>query len=87
MHDILMAYYSVARKRFIDIVAQAADYYLLTGFKSPLNILTHDFIYEMSKDQREIIAVEDSAAKKKRKHFEDQIERLKEGQTDRKSVV
>ena len=80
MHDILKAYYKVARKRFIDIViAQAADYYLLIGSKSPLNILTLDFIYEMSKDQREIIAGEDSAVKKKRDYFRAQIKRLEEG--------
>ena len=84
MHDILLAYYKVARNRFIDIViAQAADYYLLTSSKSPLYILTLDFIYEMSEEQREIIAGEDRVSKNKRRDLREDIKRLQKG----KSVI
>lgn len=80
LHDLLLVYYKVARKRFVDtVIAQAADYFLLTGEESPLNILTPPFISSMSAEQLEQIAGEDMASKNKRQDLKKQIAALEEG--------
>ena len=67
LHDLLLVYYKVARKRFIDmVIAQAADYFLLTGEESPHNILTPPFISLMSAETLEQIAGEDMVSKNRR---------------------
>ena len=80
LHDLLLVYYKVARKRFVDaVIAQAVDYFLLTGEESPLNILTPPFISSMSAEQLEQIAGENMASKNKRHDLKKQIAALEEG--------
>lgn len=41
IHDILKSYYKVTQKRFVDnMCVQAADFYLVTGPKAPMNIFS-----------------------------------------------
>ncbi|KAI0159586.1 P-loop containing nucleoside triphosphate hydrolase protein [Xylariaceae sp. FL1272] len=49
MHDVLQSYYSVARKRFVDVIyQQAVKYYLLSGNSSPLKIFSSDMVMNLS---------------------------------------
>jgi len=49
VHDILKAYYKVARKRFVDNVCmQSSDYILVTGPKNPLKIFSPQFVGSLS---------------------------------------
>jgi hypothetical protein len=67
VHDILKAYYKVARKRFVDNVCmQAADYLLVTGPNNPLKILSPQFVSALSEEQLEEIAGEDIGLRRKR---------------------
>ncbi|KAG9572223.1 dynamin GTPase, partial [Aureobasidium melanogenum] len=67
VHDILKAYYKVARKRFVDNVCmQAADYLLVTGPNNPLKILSPQFVSALSDEQLEEIAGEDIGLRRKR---------------------
>lgn len=67
VHDILKAYYKVARKRFVDnICMQAADYLLVTGPNNPLKILSPQFVSALSDEQLEEIAGEDIGLRRKR---------------------
>jgi hypothetical protein len=80
IHDILKSYYHVARKRFVDNVCmQGTDYYLVSGPKSPLRVLSPMFIGNLTSDQLQAIAVEDSTSIQRRKELLNQIESLKEG--------
>ncbi|KAG9375883.1 hypothetical protein A1F94_013627 [Pyrenophora tritici-repentis] len=48
IHDILWSYYRVARKRFVDnVYQQAVDHCLLTGTRSPLAVLTQEWVIEL----------------------------------------
>lgn len=67
IHDILHAYYSVARDRFIDNVFQlAVDYSLLHGPSSPLKVFTQDWVINLESEQLEQIVGESKFAKKHR---------------------
>ncbi|CAD0115337.1 unnamed protein product [Aureobasidium uvarum] len=67
VHDILKAYYKVARKRFVDNVCmQAADYLLVTGPNNPLKILSPQFVSSLSDEQLEEIAGEDIGLRRRR---------------------
>jgi hypothetical protein len=67
IHDILKAYYKVAQKRFADNVCmQAADYYLVTGPRSPLKLFSPTFVSGLSEEQLVEIAGEDAALTRKR---------------------
>lgn len=49
LHDILQSYYKAARKRMVDnLCIQAADFYLLTGPDTPLNVLSPEFIRRLT---------------------------------------
>lgn len=80
IHTVLNAYYKVVMKRFIDIVvAQGADYYLLTGDESPLKILTPLFISSMTAEQLDEIAGEDLVTKRERQELQEEILALEQG--------
>jgi hypothetical protein len=79
IHTVLNAYYKVVMKRFIDtVVAQGADYYLLTGDESPLKILTPLFISSMTPDKLDEIAGEDLITKRERQELKEEIQSLEE---------
>lgn len=75
--DILKAYYKVARKRFVDnMCMQAADYFLVGGPDTPLTLFSPKFVIDLSAEQLEEIAGEDSSVKRKRKLLTKKIQDL-----------
>lgn len=67
VHDILKAYYKVARKRFVDNVCmQAADYLLVTGPNNPLKLFSPQFVSSLTDNQLEEIAGEDAGLRRRR---------------------
>lgn len=80
MNDILTAYYTVARKRVVDVVImQAVDYHLISGPSSPLKVLTPKLISGLSDEKFEQIAGEDDFTKSEREDLRKAIEELKKG--------
>ncbi|KFY31209.1 hypothetical protein V493_01317 [Pseudogymnoascus sp. VKM F-4281 (FW-2241)] len=80
IHTVLNAYYKVVMKRFIDtVVAQGADYYLLTSDESPLKILTPLFISSMTPEQLDEISGEDLITKRERQELKEEIQALEQG--------
>lgn len=80
IHDILKSYYKVARKRFVDTVCmQGADYYLVTGPKSPLRVFSPALISTLASDKLGLIAGEEMVSRRKRQALTQQIEALKRG--------
>ena len=80
IHDTLVSYYKVARKRFVDTVCmQGSDYHLLTGPSSPLRLFSTDFVSQLSESDLEIIAGEENSTKQLRKSLTDKIAALEKG--------
>ncbi|KFY81623.1 hypothetical protein V500_11238 [Pseudogymnoascus sp. VKM F-4518 (FW-2643)] len=80
IHAVLHAYYKVVMKRFVDtVVAQGADFYLLTSDESPLKILTPLFISSMTSEQLDEIAGEDLITKRERQELKEEIQALEHG--------
>lgn len=80
VHDILKAYYKVARKRFVDSVCmQAADYLLVTGPNNPLKLFSPEFVSALSDEQLEEIAGEDVGLKRKRAALEKEVRDMEVG--------
>ncbi len=80
LHDILHAYYKVARKRFVDNVCmQAADHFLVTGEDAPTKVFSPKFVSELTNEQLEAIAGEDLVSKRKREDLKRKIENLEVG--------
>ncbi|KAI9755240.1 MAG: hypothetical protein M4579_004372 [Chaenotheca gracillima] len=80
IHDILQAYYKVARKRFVDNVCKyAADYHLFNGPDNPLRLFSPKFVNNLTDDQLERVAGEDQAVKTKRVQLKKEIKSLEEG--------
>lgn len=51
IHNILKAYYRVAKKRFMDNVCmQATDYYLVCGPETPLKVFSPSFVGNLTSD-------------------------------------
>ncbi|KAG8630500.1 hypothetical protein KVT40_002119 [Elsinoe batatas] len=77
MHNILSAYYKVARKRFADnLTKQAADYWLVTGPKTPLRLFSSSFVARLSPDTIEMICREEEIARITRTELTTKIETL-----------
>ncbi|RYN63530.1 hypothetical protein AA0117_g12693 [Alternaria alternata] len=77
IHDILWSYYEVARKRFVDnVYQQAVDHCLLTGPRSPLAVLTQEWVIELDGERLEMIAGESSLTKQQRVNLSNKIEDL-----------
>ncbi|KAL3480843.1 P-loop containing nucleoside triphosphate hydrolase protein [Aspergillus californicus] len=67
VHDILESYYNVAQARFVDNVCmQAVNYFLLSGPKSPLKLLSPAFVYRLDEQDLQDIAGEDPVVHRKR---------------------
>ena len=80
LHDILEAYYKVARKRFVDVMCmQAADHYLVNGQTSPLRIFSPAFVNKLSAEDLDKIAGETELVRKKRAKLLHDIEVLEKG--------
>ena len=80
LHDILHSYYKVARKRFVDVVCmQAADYHLVTGPNTPIKVFSPTFVSELSEEQLERIAGEDTVTQRRRMQLKRDIENLEKG--------
>ncbi|KAK4690543.1 hypothetical protein P7C71_g6269, partial [Lecanoromycetidae sp. Uapishka_2] len=80
LHDILKAYYKVARKRFVDVVCmQAADHHLVSGPAAPVRLFSPAFVSGLNKDQLDRIAGEDALTKRKREEIGREIKSLEEG--------
>ena len=80
LHDILSAYYKVARKRFVDVVCmQGTDYHLIAGPDTPLKVFTPEFVSSLSREQLESIAGEDLSTRRKRKELRNEIANLEKG--------
>jgi hypothetical protein len=80
IHNILKAYYQVARERFVDtICTQGLDYHLLSGSDTPLRVLSPDFVVELKPEQLEMIAGEDTVSISRRAALKKEIESLLDG--------
>ncbi|PSN58650.1 hypothetical protein BS50DRAFT_64793 [Corynespora cassiicola Philippines] len=80
IHDILKAYYTVARKRFVDNVCmQATDYHLVSGPETPLKVFSPSLISNLTSNQLETIAGEDMNSIQRRKELYKEIESLRDG--------
>ncbi|KAL4880632.1 P-loop containing nucleoside triphosphate hydrolase protein [Aspergillus karnatakaensis] len=77
VHDILRAYYFVAQTRFVDNVCmQSANYFLLSGPKSPIKLLSPTFIYRLSNQELEDVAGEDPVIHRQRLQYTKEMEDL-----------
>jgi hypothetical protein len=80
MHDILYAYYEVARKRFVDNVCMhAAGYHLTHGSDTPLKLFSPSFVLNLTEEQLQEVAGEDSGLKRKRAQLKKEIQDLEAG--------
>lgn len=80
VHDVLKAYYKVARKRFVDNVClQATDHFLIAGPKGPLRLLSPSYVQDLTDDQLETIAGEDAGLKRRRNKLHKEIRELEAG--------
>ena len=80
MHDILKAYYKVARKRFVDNVCMLVAYHqLITGPDTPLKLFSTKFVTSLSDQQLDEIAGEDAALRRRRAALNKEIENLRAG--------
>jgi len=80
LHDILHSYYKVARKRFVDSLRmQGADYFLITGSKTPLTLFSPTFVAGMTPGQLEEVAEEDLTMKRRRVQLEKEQKDLEDG--------
>ena len=80
IHDILKAYYQVARERFVDnLCMQAADYHVVTGPYSPLKLFSTTFVSGLTGEQLMDIAGEDATMLRKRFALIKEISDLVEG--------
>jgi len=80
IHDILYAYYKVARKRFVDNVCMhAAIYHLVHGPDTPLKLFSPKFVNGLTNEQLQEIAGEDLSLKRKRAQLKKEIHDLEAG--------
>lgn len=70
LHDDLSAYYEIAKKRFVDnLLNQAVNYRLLFGPRTPLDVLNHDWVIGLKKEELESIAGESPSIKEYRERL------------------
>lgn len=78
VHDILQSYYSVSRKRFVDMVGQYVVYhFLLERGDSPLRLFNTKLVLELSDDKLEAIAGEDARIMYERERLGREVKSLK----------
>lgn len=86
IHDILLSYYKVSRKRFTDAICQQViDHFLLNGGrsgdeadKSPMKLFDPDLVMALEDGKLENIAGEDAGVKRTREMLTLEIEKLEE---------
>ncbi|KAB5577759.1 interferon-induced GTP-binding protein Mx2 [Coniochaeta sp. 2T2.1] len=86
IHDLLMSYYKVSRKRFVDAICQqCVDHFLLFGaddrdlqHKSPLKVFDAELVMSLDGDKLEAIAGEDPWTKQQREALAAEIKNLVE---------
>ena len=77
IHDILKAYYKVAKKRFVDnIVIQLVERCYIK--KGPLTLFTPEFVVELQDDDLQIIASEDLLSQARREELSVRKHRLEQ---------
>ncbi|KAG7403637.1 Interferon-induced GTP-binding protein Mx1 [Fusarium oxysporum f. sp. rapae] len=77
IHDILQAYYKVARKRFVDnIYHQAVDHCLLSGPSSPLILFCEQWVLDLSDEKLQLIASESRATQERRQSLQTALQDL-----------
>jgi hypothetical protein len=80
IHDILLSYYKIARKRFVDSVyMHAIDHFLVLSSETPLTLFSPAFVNGLDVDQLEMIAGEDNSIKRRRQQLKKEIESLEAG--------
>lgn len=86
IHDILLSYYKVSRKRFIDAICQQViDHFLLGGGrgenvedKSPLKLFDPELVMALKDEDLENIAGEDAETKRQREVLTSEIKKLED---------
>ncbi|KAK0714521.1 interferon-induced GTP-binding protein mx2 [Lasiosphaeris hirsuta] len=79
IHDILEAYYNVARKRFVDNVwHQAVDHVLLSGPTSPLGLFSEQWVIQLDRKKLEMVAGEPLGVTERREALSKRMLDLKE---------
>ncbi|KAK3185243.1 hypothetical protein K4F52_005943 [Lecanicillium sp. MT-2017a] len=74
VHDILEAYYQVARERFVDnVYQQVVDYALLTKENSPLRVFSEAWVLSLDSERLAVIAGETPMTRDRRDALERQI--------------
>ncbi|SCO92390.1 related to RBTMx2 protein [Fusarium oxysporum] len=77
IHDILQAYYKVARKRFVDnIYHQAVDRCLLSDPSSPLILICEQWVLDLSDEKLQLIASESRATQERRQALQTALQDL-----------
>ncbi|KAI5459754.1 P-loop containing nucleoside triphosphate hydrolase protein [Mariannaea sp. PMI_226] len=78
IHDVLHAYYDIARDRFLDVLCLHVVHHDLLHSQngSPLNVLSHKAVLGMSADQLDTICGEDMVSRERRKKLEMHIGNL-----------
>jgi hypothetical protein len=77
IHDILQAYYKVARKRFVDnIYHQAVDHCLLSGPSNPLILFCEQWVLNLSDEKLQLIASESRATQERRQSLQTALQDL-----------
>lgn len=80
IHDVLQAYYKVARKRFVDCVAlQVIERHFL-GPSGPIRSFSPSFVGSLSREELRAIAGEEQTIIEKRKNLTAKLERLQGAQ-------
>lgn len=79
LHDVLKAYYEVARARFVDaIYQQVVDHFMLSDSRSALRVFGPERVLSMSSEQLRSITEEEPSSKKTRETLEHEISFLKQ---------
>lgn len=79
VHDILLSYYAVSRKRFVDNICQQVIYhFLLESEQSPLRLFSTKLVLDMSDEQLEAIAGEDVMTTAERERLGIEVKSLKD---------
>lgn len=80
LHDVLKAYYEVARSRFVDAVyQQVVDHFMLGDVRSALRVFGPERVLSMTSAQLKTIAEEEASSKRTRDTLEHEIACLKKG--------
>lgn len=80
LHDVLEAYYEIARSRLVDgIYQQVVDHFMLSDSRSALRVFGPERVLSMTSDELKAIAEEDPSSKRTRDKLEFDIACLKKG--------